>query len=206
MSQDAYVKERAPSIYKGAFDSSSGSSNNISEGSRCVPKAPINPQGDQGALSIKGTPSQMPSTAPRAGSFESTPDPRPVSGAAWTLALAQRERARTQPPSNVTARRWGFFNKDADRFVKGWLTQAKALGWHPSAILGFAGNEPVDHIAREALLWQGGDWTWWHAGIQIIAMTAETATIRTPGGNTETYHKLPSGHGVIQVAPTKNRA
>jgi hypothetical protein len=121
----------------------------------------------------------------------------PGVGGVWSTALAQLEKARTLPPSNVPSRRWGCFIRDADRFVATWLNQAKVLGWHPREVFGFSGDGSVDHVDTQALLWRGGDWMFWKGGIEVTTMTADTGSIRTPGGNLEHYRRGPNGLTLI---------
>lgn len=100
----------------------------------------------------------------------------------WAAALARLDPAR--PPKDVPTKRWRLFLDDCGRFVDEWATKAADLGWTPLDLFGCHREAPYARVDCAGLLWLV-------AGRRIVALTAETAVIETPGGGRLTYRRRP---------------
>lgn len=85
------------------------------------------------------------------------------------------------PPTNVPPRRWEQFIAAA-RFADRWAAKAAALGWGPVDIWGCHRDKPYERIDCAGLLWLLN-------GNEIVALTADTATIRTRTGAIQTFRR-----------------
>jgi hypothetical protein len=104
---------------------------------------------------------------------------------AWAEGFARLDRAR--PPNDVTQRRWLRFVDDCGAFLdSGWPATAQALGWGPLDLFGCDRHRPFARIDQQGLLWLLN-------GRRVVALTADTAIIETPGGGRLVYRRAPSG-------------
>jgi hypothetical protein len=107
----------------------------------------------------------------------------------WAEAFARLDRAR--PPVNVPQRRWLQFIDDCGTFLdEGWPARAAALGWGPLDLFGCDRQRPWARIDQQGLLWLLN-------GRRVVALTADTAIIETPGGGRLVYRRAPSGPGQV---------
>mgnify|MGYP006440319543 CR=1 FL=1 len=98
----------------------------------------------------------------------------------WAEGLATLEVSA--PPAQFTPAEWRQVIHDAGVFVDDWGRQAAALGWTAYDIFGCNRRAPrarLDALGLVALL-RGG---------RVVALTADTATIRTPTGALQTYRR-----------------
>ncbi len=85
-------------------------------------------------------------------------------------------------PEAVPSERWSCLVDDAGRFLDTWGTQAAALGWDTAALFGCHPEAPVARYDCAGLAWIID-------GRAVIAVTSDTATIRTPGGAVLRYYR-----------------
>lgn len=80
--------------------------------------------------------------------------------------------------------RWRSIIADSHRFVDRWGTSAMALGWSTFDIFGAHPTHPVERLdyAGVVILLHGDD---------LVALTANTARIRTSSGTLLTYYRRP---------------
>jgi hypothetical protein len=99
----------------------------------------------------------------------------------WIEGLARLDRDR--PPGDVPARRWLRFIDDFGLFLDSpFRRTAVALGWGPYDLFGCDRDRPFARIDQLGLLWllDGG---------RLVALTANTATIKTSNGSILTYRR-----------------
>jgi hypothetical protein len=108
---------------------------------------------------------------------------------AWAEGFARLDRAR--PPDDVPQRRWLQFIDDCGTFLdSGWPAKAAALGWGPLDLFGCNRYRPFSRIDHMGLLWLLN-------GRKLVALTAYSATIRTPSGSTLTFHRKLAERAVV---------
>ena len=98
----------------------------------------------------------------------------------WAEGIARLQTM--PPPANVPPRRWEQFIDDTARFANHWDAKAAALGWAVADLWGCHRDKPYERIDCAGLLWLLN-------GAEIVAMTAQTATIRTRTGAIQTYRR-----------------
>jgi hypothetical protein len=117
---------------------------------------------------------------PEADSSLFTPAPR--SGIEeWQRGVSQLDVQR--PPKSVPQACWQKFVANAARFLTGpFAEQAGALGWSGPDLFGCDRDRPFGRIDQLGLLWllDGG---------RVMALTANTATIKTSNGSILTYRR-----------------
>jgi hypothetical protein len=106
---------------------------------------------------------------------------RPGVPGAWAEGFARFNPDRL--PSDVPMKRWQRFVDDVGQFLDGsFCATAMALGWGPHDLFGCDRDRPFARIDRLGLLWllDGG---------RLMALTANTATIKTSNGSVLTYRR-----------------
>ena len=107
---------------------------------------------------------------------------------AWAEGYA---KLCTMPrPTDFTVERWQRLVDDAGRFLDDWGRQAAGLGWHAVDVFGVSPHAPdarLDQAGLVALI----------RGERVVAITAETATIRTSRGQPQTYRRKPMAEAVV---------
>jgi hypothetical protein len=100
---------------------------------------------------------------------------------AWAEGFARLDPNR--PPGDVPAKRWLRFVDDVGTFLDSpFCAVAAALGWGPYDLFGCDRDRPFARIDQAGLLWLlGGD--------KLIALTENTATIKTRTGARQTYRR-----------------
>jgi hypothetical protein len=101
----------------------------------------------------------------------------PPGWAAWFARLD-----RSMPPGVLAMTRWQQIIDDGGRFLDRWGSKADALGWDPASVFGLNPGGLV-------LLIDGGN---------AIAITALTATIRSPAGSVRIYCRQ-AAPGVVSL-------
>ena len=91
-------------------------------------------------------------------------------------------------PPTVTARRWRVFIEDCDKFLDRWGTQAASLGWGAMDLIGISTACPLGRVDLAGLVWLLD-------GHDVVALTAETATIRTASGALQTFRRVETQPG-----------
>jgi hypothetical protein len=99
----------------------------------------------------------------------------------WAEGFARLHPDR--PPRGMPTRRWLRFVDDIGMFLDSpFCATAAALGWGPYDLFGCDCDRPFARIDHLGLLWllDGG---------RIMALTANTATIKTSDGSIRTYRR-----------------
>ncbi len=108
------------------------------------------------------------------------------------LPFAQAlDRLERRCPEHIEAKRWQQCIADASRFLGSWGDKALALGWTADELFGL--HEPPTNPHQSYSRMSRYDATgllWQLRGRRVVALTADTAAIETPGGNIVTYRKL----------------
>jgi hypothetical protein len=105
------------------------------------------------------------------------------------LVEALRELER-RCPNFVVPTRWQQAVKDGRRFLSRWSDQAEALGWTPADLFGL--HEPLAEPHPSYSRLSRYDCTglvWLLDGRSVVALTAETATIKAHSGSILTYRR-----------------
>ena len=112
----------------------------------------------------------------------------PGSVAEWYVILD--ELTAVDPPDWASPVRWQIMLSDADAFLSRWGDAADQLGWTALDLFGVHPNAPADRYDVMGLLLvvQGGD---------VVALTAETATIRRPSNAVLTYSRANATGGIL---------
>lgn len=109
----------------------------------------------------------------------------------WAEGVAQLS---TMPaPAGVPVQRWRLLIDNAGRFIDRWATQAATLGWDTASVFGCHAGKPHERIDVQGLVWLIGSG-------EVIAITSETAAIRTAGGPIVTYRRRQSNGEPVAMA------
>ena len=94
-------------------------------------------------------------------------------------------------PDHVPVMRWQHAVEDGKRFLAVWGTQAEALGWTSADLFGLAPVPDRPHSSyRRLSRYDLTGLVWLLEGKEVIALTADSATIKNPiTGNVTTYRK-----------------
>jgi hypothetical protein len=125
----------------------------------------------------------QPSPAP-----ESSADLAPDNPYSVTL-----DALRLRCPDHIPTSRWQQALADSDTFVTQWGAQAHALAWTARDLWGLHKPPETPHVSYSRLSrYDATGLCWLLQGRQVVALTADTATIRWPGGPITTYRKTTS--------------
>jgi hypothetical protein len=93
-------------------------------------------------------------------------------------------------PDHVPVERWLQAVKDGGGFLAIWSSQAEALGWTTRDLFGLAPvpDRPHPSYSRLSRYDQTG-LIWLLQGREVVALTADTATIRNPATSTVTVYR-----------------
>jgi hypothetical protein len=112
------------------------------------------------------------------------------------LPQAQRYRKtfgvlQLKPPALVPVERWRQCVQDGKRFLAKWGEQAEALGWTSADLFGLHTPPAKPHPSYSRLSRYGATGLCWLLqGREVIALTADSASIRNPRtGNVTVYRK-----------------
>src|SRR5262249_26662697 len=112
------------------------------------------------------------------------------------LPLAQRYRKtfaalQDRCPSLIPVERWQQCVEDGKHFLGKWGSQAEALGWSSADLFGLHTPPANPHPSYSRLSrYDATGLCWLLQGKEVIALTADTATIRNPSsGSITTYRK-----------------
>jgi hypothetical protein len=97
---------------------------------------------------------------------------------------------QTKPPELVPVERWRQCIEDGSRFLAKWGEQAESLGWSSADLFGLAPfpDKPHPSYNRMSRYDQVG-LIWLLEGREVVALTADTATIRNPSSGTVTTYR-----------------
>jgi len=99
-----------------------------------------------------------------------------------------------RPPEGVPYDRWQTFVANAARFLAGPFAEpAAALGWTALDLFGCDSSRPFARIDHAGLLWLLN-------GVRLVALSANTATIKTRTGAVQTWRRRPSGQQNLVLA------
>jgi len=112
----------------------------------------------------------------------------------WPQAQRYRKAfgvLQLRPPAMVPVERWRQCVRDGSRFLTKWGEQAQALNWSPAALFGLHQPPEQPHLSYSRLSRRDAtSLCWLLQGKEVIALTADTATIRNPAtGNVTVYRK-----------------
>jgi hypothetical protein len=95
-----------------------------------------------------------------------------------------------KPPDLVPIERWQQCIRDAGRFLARWGLEAERLGWSSADLFGLAAvpEKPRPSYSRLSRYDQTG-LCWLLEGRAVVALTADTASIRHPTGSVTVYRK-----------------
>jgi hypothetical protein len=98
---------------------------------------------------------------------------------------------QTKCPALVPVKRWRQCVRDGSRFLAKWGEQAQALNWSRTDLFGLHQPPEQPHPSYSRLSRHGATGLCWLLqGKEVIALTADTATIRNPAtGNVTIYRK-----------------
>jgi hypothetical protein len=107
----------------------------------------------------------------------------------WVDGIAALDPDR--PPADVPSQRWEQFVKDAGRLLDGpFYAIAASLGWGALDLFGCDRDRPFARIDQAGLLWLlNGD--------ELIALSENTATIKTKSGARHTFRRKPGSVGRV---------
>ncbi len=106
----------------------------------------------------------------------------------WAEGIARLQTM--SPPANVPPRRWEQFIDDDARFADRWAAKAAALGWGPADLWGCHHEKPYERINCAGLLWLLN-------ASEIVALTADSATIRTRTGAIQSFRRRAAPPGTV---------
>jgi hypothetical protein len=99
----------------------------------------------------------------------------------WAEGFARLDPDR--PPGDVPLKRWQRFVDDVGLFLDGsFCAVAAALGWRPLDLFGCDRTRPFARIDQAGLLWLLN-------GAKLVALSENTATIKTPTGAPQTWRR-----------------
>jgi hypothetical protein len=100
---------------------------------------------------------------------------------------------RDRPRGDVPLKRWQRFVDDAELFLDNdFSAVAAALGWGPLDLFGCDRDRPFARLDQCGLLWLLN-------GNELIALSENTATIKTRMGAPQTWRRKPTGPGQVLV-------
>jgi hypothetical protein len=109
----------------------------------------------------------------------------PTNWASGLLGIAEKPC-----PITIEPKRWLQLQEDANRFVDQWGRQAAALGWSALDIFGCHPTRPTDRYDTMGLVWMIAD-------AEVVAMSAEIASLRNAAGTHQGLWRCPIAHGRI---------
>ena len=116
-----------------------------------------------------------------------------------TIELPQALRYRKvfavlqlRPPALVPVERWRQCVQDGSKFLARWGEQAEALGWTAADLFGLHTPPERPHPSYSRLSrYDAIGLCWLLEGKEVIALTADTATVRNPAtGSITTYRRF----------------
>ena len=132
--------------------------------------------------------------------YRATSVGRMVSAARSRLSSCRRRRATGRPSafSNSGLRPWSRSSagkacvRDGSRLLAKWGNQAEALGWTSADLFGLHAPPEQPHASYSRLSrYDATGLCWLSQGKEVIALTADTATIRNPAtGSLTTYRRF----------------
>jgi hypothetical protein len=125
----------------------------------------------------------------------------PPNGAACHVEIVELPQAyryrkvfgvlQLRPPAYVLEDRWRQCVEDGSRFLAKWGEQAEALGWTSADLFGLHTPPERPHPSyRRLSRYDATGLCWLLQGKAVIALTADTATIRNPRTGTTTYWRF----------------
>ena len=100
----------------------------------------------------------------------------------WVQGVAHLLAAPPHPA--WTDKGWRVLQADALAFIRDWASQAHGLGWKPLGLFGVHPTAPVARLDAKGLVLLLG-------GRPVVALTEDSAAIRTGAGGTLTYRRHP---------------
>jgi hypothetical protein len=95
-----------------------------------------------------------------------------------------------EPPAHISVERWQGAIQDGRSFLAAWAEHAEALGWTPRDLFGLDTPPADPHPSYSRLSrYHNTGLCWLLQGKEVIAMTADTATIRNPNTGAITIYR-----------------
>jgi hypothetical protein len=110
--------------------------------------------------------------------------------AEWAKQIALLKS--NEPKLGMSPLHWAQFVRDARRFLAEWGAEAARLGWSAEDIFGvhpLAPEARYDVMGIVPLI----------RGNEVVAISEQRATIRTPGGGHMTYYRHRPNSGAVAV-------
>ena len=107
--------------------------------------------------------------------------------------MIARNSLSSEAPSGFPSRRWEQLRRDVTDFlVSPWAEEAARLGWTDLDMFGVDADRPYTRIDGLGLV-PALD------GCKIVALSADGATLETPGGARQSYRRKPDQPGRVLV-------
>jgi len=111
----------------------------------------------------------------------------PAAGGRYRTAFT---RLLVEPPAHISVERWQQAVEDGRNFLAAWGEQADALGWDSRDLFGLDIPPADPHPSYSRLSrYDNTGLCWLLQGKEVIAMTADTATIRNPSTGAITIYR-----------------
>lgn len=105
----------------------------------------------------------------------------------WAEGLAKL--CAMPPPEGLSPHRWEELQDDAGKFLDEWGGRAAQLGWDALSVFGVEPSVTSTRLSRTGLVWLLRRGT-------VVAISDESATIRTRSGSTQRYWRGRANGGV----------
>jgi hypothetical protein len=108
------------------------------------------------------------------------------------MGEAHRSPKKQRTEVRMSPLYWSLFVRDARRFLAEWGAEAARLGWSAEDIFGVHPMAPearYDVMGIVPLI----------RGKEVVAISEQRATIRTPGGGHMTYYRHRPNSGAVAV-------
>lgn len=108
------------------------------------------------------------------------------------ITLARLSALEARRPDHVPVLRWQQAIEDGRRFLATWRTQAEGLGWDARDLFGLQTPPAKPHPSYNPLSrYDATGLCWLLGGREVIAITADTASIKNPEtGAITTYRRF----------------
>jgi hypothetical protein len=118
------------------------------------------------------------------------------SASAWAEGYLAMKCVRVVPAwAALRPGTWAALIDAAGQFLDRWGRQAAALGWDAIDLFGALPGAPLVRIDQQGLVF------FLRAGCSVVAMTADTATIRRPSGVVQTFRRPHKNARAPRTAP-----
>jgi hypothetical protein len=113
----------------------------------------------------------------------------------WAEGFAAMQHAEAPAWAALRPGMWPDLIDATGRFLHRWGARAAELGWDSVDLFGASPAAPLARVDQQGLLF------FIQEGCEVVAMTAETATIRRPSGVVQTFRKPHKNARAPRTAP-----